>query len=157
MFSNMYEGNRVHSSLFSARGCSCCRTRVNVRTRESRINDHRSKLVSRLCLDVPNESKYDLRQLRVANGSTVPVSSCTRTRDTKGTAVGVKSRLSVCQTSEKGESFDEEFHGNISNVIICVARPYAVHAQASNKIFRKKIVAARPRTRRNSRPRQRRF
>lgn len=75
----------------------------------------------------------------------------------KGTAVGVKSRLSVCQTSEKGESSDEEFHGNISNVIICVAHPYAVHAQASNKIFRKKIVAARPRTRRNSRPRQRRF
>lgn len=75
----------------------------------------------------------------------------------KGPPVDVESRLSVCQTGEKGESFDEEFHGNISNVIICVAHPYAMHAQASNKIFRKKIVAARPRTRRNSRPRQRRF
>lgn len=75
----------------------------------------------------------------------------------KGPPVGVESRLSVCQTSEKGESFDEEFHGNISNVIICVAHPYAVHARASDKIFRKKIVVARPRTRRNSRPRQRRF
>lgn len=75
----------------------------------------------------------------------------------KRAPVGVEPRLSVCQTSEKGENFDEEFHGDISNVIICVAHPYAVHAQASNKIFRKKIVAARPRTRRNSGPRQRRF